>query len=173
MAASTFPAAIAALLAHEGEYVDRADDPGGATNMGITLRTLAVWRARPVTKAEVRALTRDEAVRIYRAMYWDAIKGDALPPGIDYATFDACVLAGPRRAAEWLQTAAGVKADGAIGPITLRVIAAEHVPARLINAALNLRLAYLRTRPHWPAYRIGWSRRVTDVRRLAIDLATR
>ncbi len=171
MAAASFARAVAFVLTHEGGYVDDPHDPGGATNMGITLGTLAKWRGRPVTKAEVRALTRDEAIRIYRARYWDAIKGDQLPAGVDYAVFDPCVNSGPRRAAEWLQTSAGVTADGAIGPKTLAAVNSLH-PRALINEISARRLGFLQGLPTWWRFGKGWSRRVEEVRRDALSFIT-
>jgi lysozyme family protein len=55
------------ILASEGGYVDHKDDPGGATNMGITFNTLKAWRGKPVTKQDVRNLTKKEALDIYEA----------------------------------------------------------------------------------------------------------
>jgi lysozyme family protein len=57
------------ILAREGGFVNDPQDLGGATNMGITARTLAAYRGRPVTTEDVRALTRDEAREIYRSNY--------------------------------------------------------------------------------------------------------
>ena len=131
MASANFSRALDAVLRHEGGYADHPADPGGATNLGITRATLVRWRGRPVSRAEVKALTRGEAAKIYRAFYWDEIAGDELPPGVDFAVFDYCVNSGPGRAARTLQSAAGVRPDGRIGKITLAAVNA-HEPAALI-----------------------------------------
>ena len=55
-----FDAALACVLRHEGGYVDHPLDPGGATNRGVTRATLAGVRGRPVSKAEVMALSLGE-----------------------------------------------------------------------------------------------------------------
>jgi len=78
MAAGNFALALALVLESEGGYVDDPRDPGGATNLGITRATLARWRGRVVSKADVRQLGRAEAAAIYRALFWDKIRGDDL-----------------------------------------------------------------------------------------------
>ncbi len=103
MAAANFERALSLVLKHEGGFADHPADPGGATMMGITQATLAEWRGRPVTKDEVRALSRVEAGAIYRARYWDAVKGDDLPSGLDLAAFDYAVNSGPARAVRTIQ----------------------------------------------------------------------
>ena len=57
MSRGNLDACLDFVFEREGGYVDDPDDPGGATNMGITLATLAAWRGREVSKAEVRALS--------------------------------------------------------------------------------------------------------------------
>ena len=64
MAMHGFEPALAHVLAQEGGFVDHPLDPGGATKMGITRATLARFRGRPVSVAEVMALTRAEAAAI-------------------------------------------------------------------------------------------------------------
>jgi hypothetical protein len=103
MTAANFDRALTLVLQSEGGYADDPRDPGGATNRGITRATLARWRGRPVSKAELRALGRAEAAAIYRALYWDALRGDDLPAGLDIALFDYGVNSGPARAARTLQ----------------------------------------------------------------------
>src|SRR6188768_1995558 len=92
MARSRFDICLDEVLRHEGGYVDHPSDPGGATNMGITRRTLADWRKvapwSALDKAEVRALQRDEAAAIYRTNYWDRSGAGSLPSGLDLALFD-------------------------------------------------------------------------------------
>lgn len=103
------------VLEYEGGFVNHPRDPGGATNMGITRRTLAAWRGHPVSVQDVRDLTKSEAMAIYKAHYWDAVQGDRLPRGLDYAVYDYAVNSGPGRAARDLQRCLGVTVDGIIG----------------------------------------------------------
>lgn len=166
--ADRFDIILERLFAHEGGYADRPleEDPGGATNFGITRATLQDYRGKPTTKREVERLTRDEAARIYRERYWRPIKGDDLPRGVDYAVFDAAVHSGPRRAAEWLQEAVGAKADGVVGPVTLRLVHAADARA-VIRKVTDLRLDFLRALDHADA-NAGWFTRVPQVRDAAL-----
>lgn len=87
------------MLVHEGGYVDHPKDPGGATNLGITIGTLRGWLGRQATKAEVKALTTTTVAPIYRAKYWDKIGGDDLPSRLDAAMRQCRALAGADRLA--------------------------------------------------------------------------
>ncbi len=169
MAAESFSQALALVLRHEGGYADHPADPGGATMMGITQATLASWRGRPVSKAEVRAVPRDEVAAIYRARYWNAINGDALPAGIDLAVFDYAVNSGPGRAARTLQGIAGTEADGLIGPRTVAAIASLE-PQSVIVAYCKARRAFLSHLPTAPVFGRGWMRRVVDVEKNSLNL---
>lgn len=170
MARDSFETALGAVLRHEGGYVDHPRDPGGATNMGITRATLAAFRGRPVTKAEVRGLTADEAGRIYRERYWNAVRGDELPAGVDLAVFDAAVNSGPSRAIRWLQGALALARDGRMGPATLAA-ARMAEPGALIRSFSAARLAFLRGLPTWPEFGRGWRRRVAETEAAALALA--
>lgn len=166
MAQGNFHACHAVTAAWEGSWSDHDRDPGGATMYGITIGTLSKWRGRQVTKAEVKALTRSEAEQIYKAWYWDAVKADHLPAGVDLVIYDFAVNSGPGRAAKTLQKAVGVKQDGAIGPVTLAAVAkADH--RTLINLVCDGRMAFLRGLKTWGTFGRGWSNRVTDVRKQA------
>ena len=169
-----FEAALTRVLAHEGGYVDHPRDPGGATNMGITRRTLAKWRGvalRDLPKSEVRDLSRAEAAAIYKNAYWDPIRGDELPPGLAYALFDFAVNSGPARAVRFLQRIVGTVQDGLLGGITLRAIARMPVPY-IIRTLCDNRLAWMRRLPTWDAFGRGWSRRVNGVREAALAAYT-
>jgi lysozyme family protein len=170
MAATSFAPALRLILKHEGGYVDHPLDPGGATNRGITRATLAAHRGKPVSKAEVMALGEREAGEIYRARYWNAIRADDLPSGVDLVVFDAAVNSGPSRAARWLQTLLGVPADGLIGERTLA--AARARPAEtLIRDYSRQRLAFLRRLGTFRAFGQGWTRRVRETETAALALA--
>lgn len=165
-----FAQCVREVLKHEGGYVDHPRDPGGCTNRGITRATLESWRGVPTDCAAVRALTEAEARAIYRARYWDAVRGDDLPPGVDLAVFDLAVNSGVGRAARMLQQALGVEADGAIGPRTM-VALADADAIGLVGAMCARRLVFLKTLPTWPIFGLGWERRVVDVRAKAVAMA--
>jgi lysozyme family protein len=112
---TNFDACLAHLLKHEGGFVNHPSDPGGATNLGVTQAVWEDWIDRAVSEENMRALTPAKVAPLYREMYWDRIKGDKLPSGVDYLVFDAAVNSGASRAAKWLQTTVGAVADGAIG----------------------------------------------------------
>lgn len=170
MAEQNFAEALKHVLRHEGGYADHPSDPGGATMMGITHLTLADWRGRPVTKEEVRALSLKEASEIYRARYWNAIAGDALPAGLDLTLFDYAVNSGPKRAARTVQGMLGVTADGVIGPHTLAAIAEQDLAA-LIRDLCIARRNFLNHLPTAPVFGRGWMRRVAAVERASLKMA--
>ncbi len=166
MAASTFERAMTLVLQHEGGWSDDPADPGGATNLGVTIGTLSLGLGRPATREEVRALTPASVAPLYRRRFWDAIQGDALPAGLDYALFDFAVNSGPRRAVIGLQRVLSLADDGRLGPVTLAALHGREVPA-LIEALCDGRLAFLRALSTWPRFGRGWARRVAEVRAAA------
>lgn len=170
MAASNFEKSLSLVLKHEGGWSDDPADPGGATNLGVTIGTLSLWLGRSATKSEVKALTAKTVAPIYRRNYWNAIRADDLPPGLDYAVFDFAVNSGPKRAIIGLQRALGVADDGLIGPVTLAAVQARSSTA-LTTSVCAGRLAFLRELSTWPRYGRGWERRVDEVRRVALEMA--
>jgi lysozyme family protein len=168
--ADTFDACLAQTLRHEGGYSDDPHDPGGPTMRGITHRVYDAWRdAHGEPRRDVRAITADEVARIYRSQYWEAVSGDALPPGIDLAVFDFSVNSGPARAIKALQRAIGVAADGHIGAVTLTAAHAAD-PVDTITRIMDERLVFLRQLRHFWRFGRGWTRRVEDVRECALDM---
>jgi len=168
---ATFDAIEPHLFGHEGGFANRPrrEDPGGATKYGITLQTLREWRGEPVSIEDVRNLSRDEARRIYKVKYWDAVRGARLPAGIDYAVFDFGVNSGPGRAVKYLQRLLGVVADGIVGVQTLSAMNGRDLPA-LITAYCRARLAYMKRLKNWRYNKNGWARRVREVQALSLDL---
>lgn len=165
-----FDASLRKLLAHEGGYVNHPSDPGGMTNLGVTRRVWEQWTGKAVTEADMRGLTAAMVAPLYKAKYWDAVKGDELPTGVDYAVFDAAVNSGPAQAAKWLQRAVGVADDGKIGPATLAAVCSK--PALDVVAAFSSqRLAFLQGLKTFPVFGKGWSRRVAEVNTTASNMA--
>ena len=161
-----FAEALQAVLHHEGGYVFHKDDPGGMTNLGVTKKVWEEWVGHTVDEKAMRALTPAAVAPMYKAKYWDKIRGDDLPTGVDYAVFDAAVNSGPGRAAKWLQACVGVEQDGGIGPKTLAAVAAFD-PAELVEDYAKRRLSFLMDLPHWGTFGKGWSRRVAEVQTVA------
>ncbi|WP_198666050.1 glycosyl hydrolase 108 family protein [Tropicimonas sp. IMCC34043] len=158
---TNFGACVDIILGHEGGFNDDPQDPGGATNLGITLATLRSHRGEPVTKDDVRNLTVEEAREIYRTRYWNALRCDELAHGVDLMVFDFGVNAGPGRAARLLQKVVGANQDGMIGPVT--VAAAKAVdPAFIIKRYSELRLEYYKGLSTWPRFGRGWARRTAE-----------
>lgn len=166
----TFDKCIDELLDHEGGYVDHPKDPGGATNMGITLETLKRWRKTNVTKQDVKSLTRGEVILIYKSVYWDSVQGDSLPSGLDYAVFDFGVNSGPKRAIIGLQRLLKVADDGVLGPITLKAVSEIKDLKTFINRYQDDRLAFLKALSTFPTFGRGWTARVEKVRKSSLSL---
>lgn len=143
MAAKNFDASLKFVLQFEGGFVNHPDDPGGATNLGVTIGTLSLVLGRPATVAEVKALTPKTVAPIYRQRFWDAVSGDDLPLGVDLAVFDFAVHSGPKRAAIALQRVLKVGDDGDIGSITIEA-ASKADPSQVIKTLCADRLKFLK-----------------------------
>jgi lysozyme family protein len=167
-----FPDSLTFILAREGGFVNNAADPGGATNRGITLATARAVFGADYSVAELRAITPTQAGAIYRPRYWDAASCGSLPGGVALTVFDASVMSGPETAKKMLQTAAGVTADGAVGPRTISACAVN--PKALVDALAAARVAFYRGivagRPASSVFLPGWLNRVELTRRKAQDM---
>jgi lysozyme family protein len=171
MSADNWEQCFALVLKNEGGYVDNSSDPGGATNLGCTKATWEAWVGHPVTKDDIKALTPNDVMPLYKAKYWDTIKGDDLPMGVDYAVFDFAINSGPSRAAKTLQQVLGVAQDGQIGPATLDALE-EANPREIATRVCEARLAFLQSLPTYDTFGKGWSRRVSEVERMAFNMVS-
>jgi len=164
-----FDKALKAVLVHEGGYVFNPKDPGGETNLGCTK---AVWEehcGHPVDTKTMKALTPADVGPLYKNKYWDKIKGDDLPSGVDYVVFDAAINSGSGRAAKWLQACVGVEPDGGIGPKTLAAVRAFN-PEQLIKDYSKRRLSFLSDLSTWETFGRGWAKRVAEVEDAGLKL---
>lgn len=167
-----FARALPLVLKHEGGFVHHPNDPGGATNRGVTLATFRAYVKPGGTVDDLKAITDEQVAIVYYRHYWAAVNAQALPSGIDYAVFDFAVNSGPARAAKYLQAILGVEQDGRVGPKT--VAAAQKADHRLVVDRLcDNRLAFLKRitsgrKLLWNTFGKGWARRVSEVRRDAL-----
>ena len=170
MAAQNYQKCLDMILHHEGGYVNHPKDPGGETNLGVTKRVYEDWGG---TK-DMKDLEVEDVAPIYRKNYWDRIKADELPSGLDLCVFDFGVNAGTGRGAKYLQTVVGATADGAIGPNTLRQVD-EFVALRgeedLVVAYSDARRRYYKKLRTFDTFGRGWLRRVDETEIEALKLA--
>jgi lysozyme family protein len=157
---------LADVLAREGGYVDHPLDRGSCTNFGITVHALADWRGRTVTCEDVRALTRDEALAIYREVYVRRPGFEGVFNGrLRALLVDFGVHSGPRVAIRALQTAIGAKADGILGPQTIAALNAADA-AGIYRMVLQARMSYiagiLQRDPSQRVFAAGWLRRLAE-----------
>lgn len=157
---SHFAKVIERVLAHEGGYVNHPKDPGGETNWGIAKRSYP--------NVDIKRLTREGAIAIYRRDFWDRVHGDKLPPEIAFQVFDAAVNHGPGNALRWLQRAAGVADDGVIGPVSLAAIRKAE-PADLVLRFNAARLDFYASLTTFATFGRGWVRRVAGNLRSAAE----
>lgn len=172
------------IVAREGGYVNDPDDPGGATKYGVTLgtlRRLGIDKTGDgrLTEADVRRLTREDAVEIYLRHYYQIPKIDRLPELLRPSVFDMYVNAGSnavkilqrllRQMGQW------VVVDGVIGPQTIAAaeVAEAAAPSHLADAyGIARRNYYYRLADQRPASRKyarrrdggkgGWIRRAEE-----------
>lgn len=147
--------------AYEGGYVNHPEDPGGATNRGVTQRMYDAYRVkRGLHKMSVRHISNEEVDEIYDIHYWQPIRGDDLPDGLDASVYDMMVHSG-NLSVKFLQRLIGVDDDGHMGPITLAAIPDNRNELKKLIVDYNdQRLAFLKTLRHWSTFKNGWKRRV-------------
>ena len=133
------------IVAREGGYVNDPSDPGGATNYGVTIGTMRALRQDingdgQVDVADVKGLTRAQAVDIFIRHYFERPGLARLPAEVQASLFDMYVNAGANavKVLQRMLAAHGYacSADGQIGPATLAAAAtmAALQPGQLANA---------------------------------------
>ena len=142
------------LLEHEGGYVNHPSDPGGQTNLGVTKR---VWEDWGGTK-DMKELTPEDVAPLYKKLYWDKIKGDELPSGVDWCVFDWGVNSGTSRSAKALQRIVGTRDDGHIGPKTMELVMEADVH-EIINKMYQERQEFYEKLKTFDTFGKGWTRR--------------
>jgi len=166
---ANFQRALSLLLKHEGGFVNHPADPGGATNKGITLATFRQYVKKSGTVDDLKNISDAQVAEVYKRHYWNSVRADMMPSGVDYAVFDYVVNSGPGRAIKHLQRVLGVAEDGIIGQMTLAAVRAA-TPEQIINKLCDQRMAFLKGLPTWSTFGKGWTRRVSDVRTHALAM---
>lgn len=159
-------------LHYEGGFSNNPHDPGGATMEGVTQRVYDAYRiVHKLPRAPVSQIPNDELDDIYQKQYWNPIRGDILPSGLDASVFDTSVNSGPTEAIILLQKALGVTADGHIGLMTLAKLRGVNDIEGLISRYNALRLGFMHRLRTWRFFDKGWTARVHDMNTFSIQLA--
>lgn len=155
----TFRTALGRVLAFEGGYANDPADPGGETNFGISKRSYP--------GEDIRGITIDRAVDIYRRDFWHATRIDQLSDVCAGACLDLSVNMGPKAAVSLVQAVlvqggASLVVDGVLGPAT--IAASVRADAMAFGAgirwhAVERYLAIVDRKPSSRRYLSGWLRR--------------
>ena len=164
-----FEKCLLLLLSHEGGFVNHPKDPGGMTNLGITKKVYDKWIGRKSTEKEMRNLTPADVAIIYKNNYWDKVRGDDLPSGLDWCAFDWAVNSGSGRPAKAIQKAVGATADGAIGPMTLQAVA-DKDPKNIIESVYHTRQKFYEGLKTFETFGRGWTRRNKETLEQALEM---
>ena len=177
-----FPAGTAFIWAPNrdgGGYHISPNDPGKATDLGVTYAIWSAWEhlhGRVPTLAAFRKCGRPDFLPLYRTQYWNAACCDRLG-AIGIQIFDAAVLSGPGNAAHFLQhvlNALGfdVTEGNGIDGRTLGAFARTD-PAALNYALTNERERFYAKLPTAKYFERGWDARAEACRDLVASLLSR
>lgn len=147
---SRFLFMINRVLGHEGKYVNNPKDPGGETNWGISKRSYP--------HLNIAALTRDEAIEIYKRDFYDKIHGDRIASGPAYQLLDFAVNSGPETAIRYYQRALEVADDGYWGPISQAAADAMSASDQIMRIIAERQLFQTRLST-WATFGKSWARR--------------
>lgn len=156
MAANNFEASLVFVFEDEGGFTLDPNDPGGATNFGVTHTDLARWRGVEVTVADVQNMTQEEATTIMRSFYWDTMGCKGIPLGLDYCVMDFGLHSGTHQALVLLWDM-----SARIDPANISAAITEYCHARL---------AYVSQLPVWQFYADAFTTRIQNVEQRAIAM---
>lgn len=161
-----FSSALITVLKSEGGFVNNPSDPGGATNLGVTKKVWESWTGKSVSISDMRNLTQAQVSPLYKKQYWDAVRGDDLPSGLDYLVFDFAINAGVSRAIKTLQKALSIVDDGVFGNKTLGAVNKADTTDLIIKFS-ELKEQFYKSLPTFSVFGKGWMRRVAEAKTYA------
>lgn len=161
-------------IGHEGGFQNDSRDRGnwttGKIGKGQNKGTKYGITAMSYPTLDIKNLTLDDARAIYKRDFWDKVKADDLPYGVDYIVWDMAVNHGPKKAVELLQRAIGAVPDGIIGPRSMDRVN-KRDPEDMIVETCARRAVYYAGIKTVDVYGLGWMRRLTSSLVQAVDMA--
>jgi len=168
---ANFDVFLPIVLKFEGGYVDNPADPGGETNKGVTMRVFQQCShgllGLDPTSENLRALTDAQAGIIYKALYWDKMRGDSIQlQELANIVCDFYVNAGTHATSLLQRTLNSMQAhlveDGSIGQATIDALAACD-QVQVYNSYKQGRIDYYRALgQRFPQFVQGWLNRVNS-----------
>jgi lysozyme family protein len=173
---ASFDVYFPTMLKYEGGFVDDPVDPGGATNKGITMKTFEACAKQFLdiepTLENLKALTDEQAAKIYKPLYWDKVRGDDIElQELASIVFDFQVNAGAnaskllQRILNEMGATPPLAVDGAIGPGTitaLRGIDQTEAYRRYKQGRIDSYEDLVEKRPALGRFLKGWLNRVNS-----------
>ena len=171
MTASNFFACFNETESFEGGYVDNPHDPGGATMKGVTQSVYTAYLLHQGRAgAWVKNASDADIQAIYRAQYWDAVRGDDLYDGLDLVMVDLGWGSGPVTAIKMLQTQLSVPVDGHFGLQTLAALKGLENSGSFINLLCAARMSFFHRLVTWTYFGKGWTARLNGIRSRALEM---
>ena len=165
-----FSLAIAPLFKAEGGYVNRPDDKGGPTNLGVTQAVYREYKHNPL--ADVKNITTEEATDLYKRLYWNPLLLDQVNSNrVASLLFNQSVNRGVNAAGKLLQRSLNalgsqLLVDGAVGPKTIaavNLVADDRMVMReLVKAAQIAYVQIVENDPRQLVFLEGWIRRTQE-----------
>lgn len=150
---------------YEGGFVNDKDDPGGATNRGVTLATFRGVFGKRKTASDLKNMTAAQWDIIFKKYFWDKCKADTInDQSVANMLVDFAWHSGIGNAVPIMQKVVGLhRQDGIVGDITLTAINSYPNQKALFENLKKARMGFLRGRKTWWKYGKGWTKRVSGI----------
>lgn len=157
---SDYPKSLRFVLRWEGGFVNDPDDPGGATNKGVTQKTYDSYcRKKGIPLRRVEQISDAEVGDIYKSLYWDMVGGDREIWPLCLVLFDTGVNMGPGRARMFLtQAKKSMDSDPANDALELA--------RRVIDLRVNRYYFLVQRNPRLKKFLKGWLNRARELKRV-------
>lgn len=151
----------------EGGYSDHPNDTGGCTMMGVTIGTYRKYYGRSKTCQDLRKITEEEWLNIFKQGYWDKMKADKIEnQSLAELCVDMCWGSGPTTAIKKIQRRIGAQVDGVVGPKTLEIL--NKNPYENFNLLWAMRYDWfhdiVKANPGNKVFLKGWLNRLNDIK---------
>jgi lysozyme family protein len=143
-------------------------------SFGITLDDFKKWRNDDkLTATDLQNLSRPDACEYYRTRFWNVLRCDDLPAGVDLSVLDYAVElgpdAGPAIAAKSLQQVVGAAADGSVGTATVAAVRAMS-PRDIVRGISKNRIEAFSAQPPQGISVADWASRTTAAEQAAVKM---